>query len=180
MLQMLAKNWWLLMLRGIAAILFGIVAFTWPGLTLVVLVLFYGAFALADGVFSLTAAVLGGSMAPRWWLAIEGLLGIGVGLCTFFWPGITLLILVYFIGAWCLAHGLMEIIGAIQLRKEIENEWVLVFSGLLSVLFGILVLATPHSAALALVWVLGVYAVIFGFTMVMFSLRLKKHRAATA
>jgi len=180
MLHLLAKNWWLLMLRGVAAILFGILAFAWPGLTLYVLVIFYGAYALADGVFALTAAIVGGGMAPRWWLAIVGLLGIGAGLGTFFYPGVTIFVLVYLIGGWSIARGLMEIVGAIQLRKEIENEWMLILSGLLSLLFGILVLASPGSAAMALVWVLGIYAVVFGLLMITLSLKLKKHRAAMA
>ena len=131
MLHALAKSWWLLLLRGIAAIIFGILAFVWPGLTLVTLVLLYGAFALVDGVISLIAAFTGSAKpVPTWWLVVVGLLGIAAGIVTFAWPGITAILLVLFIGAWALVHGIFEIIGAIQLRKEIDNEWMLILGGL--------------------------------------------------
>jgi uncharacterized membrane protein HdeD (DUF308 family) len=144
MLHALAKCWWLLLLRGIAAVLFGLLAFIWPGLTLVTLVLLYGAFALVDGVISLVAAFSGSvKPVPTWWLVVVGLLGIAAGIVTFAWPGITAILLVLFIGAWALVHGIFEIIGAIQLRKEIDNEWMLILGGALSVLFGLIVLIAP-------------------------------------
>jgi uncharacterized membrane protein HdeD (DUF308 family) len=136
MLHALAKCWWLLLLRGLAAIVFGVLAFLWPGLTLVTLVLLYGAFALVDGVLSLVAAFTGSTKpVPTWWLVVVGLLGIAAGAVTFLWPGITAILLVLFIGAWTLVHGIFEIIGAIQLRKEIDNEWMLILGGVLSVIF---------------------------------------------
>jgi uncharacterized membrane protein HdeD (DUF308 family) len=177
-LQALAKKWWLLLLRGIVAVLFGILAFTWPGLTLVTLVILYGAYALIDGIVALAAAIGGGNTMPRWWLAIVGIAGIAAGLITFFWPGITALVLIALIGAWTLAHGVMEIIGAIKLRNEIDNEWLLILSGLVSVVFGLIVLARPGAGALALVWLIAAYAVAFGILMIILSLRLKNHRFA--
>src|SRR5512132_37737 len=148
MLHALAKCWWLLLLRGIAAVLFGLLAFIWPGLTLVTLVLLYGAFALVDGVISLVAAFTGSAKpVPTWWLVVVGLLGIAAGIVTFAWPGITAILLVLFIGAWALVHGIFEIIGAIQLRKEIDNEWMLILGGALSVLFGLIVLIAPGAGA---------------------------------
>jgi uncharacterized membrane protein HdeD (DUF308 family) len=148
MLHALAKCWWLLLLRGIAAVLFGLLAFIWPGLTLVTLVLLYGAFALVDGVISLVAAFTGSAKPiPTWWLVVVGLLGIAAGIVTFAWPGITAILLVLFIGAWALVHGIFEIIGAIQLRKEIDNEWMLILGGALSVLFGRIVLIAPGAGA---------------------------------
>ena len=177
-LQALAKKWWLLLLRGILAVLFGILAFTWPGLTLLTLVILYGAYAAIDGIVALAAAFGGGQGASRWWLAIVGIVGIAAGLTAFYWPGITALVLITLIGAWTLAHGIMEIIGAIKLRHEIDNEWLLIFSGLLSVLFGIFVLAQPGAGALALVWLIAAYAVAFGILMIALSLRLKNHRFA--
>lgn len=177
-LQALAKKWWLLLLRGIVAVLFGILAFAWPGLTLVTLVIFYGAYALVDGIVALAAAFGGGETTPRWWLAIVGIAGIAAGLVTFYWPGITALVLITLIGAWILAHGVMEIIGAIKLRNEIDNEWLLILSGLLSVVVGIVVLAQPGAGALALVWLIAGYAVAFGILMIALSLRLKSHRPA--
>jgi uncharacterized membrane protein HdeD (DUF308 family) len=133
MLHALAKSWWLVLLRGIAAIVFGVLAFVWPGLTLLTLVLFYGAYALVDGAFALIAAFTGGAKpVPTWWLIVVGLAGIAAGLATFLWPGITALVLLVFIGAWAIVHGIFEIIGAIKLRKEIDNEWWLILAGALS------------------------------------------------
>jgi uncharacterized membrane protein HdeD (DUF308 family) len=181
MLHALAKNWWLVLLRGICAILFGVLAFIWPGMTLVTLVLLYGAFALADGVLALAAAIMGGGTpAPRWWLAAVGLLGIAAGIVTFLWPGMTSLILLLFIAGWAIATGVMQIIGAIRLRKEIDNEWWLVAGGVLSVLFGLVIAAQPGVGALALLWGIGAYAIVYGIILVAFALRLRKHAHAPA
>ena len=175
MVHALAKNWWLLLLRGIAAIVFGVLAFAWPGMTLLTLILFYGAFALVDGVLAIIAAITGGAPAPRWWLAIIGLLGIVAGLLTFLMPGLSALVLLFFIAAWAIATGVLQIIGAIQLRKDIDNEWLLILGGAISVLFGLGVMVAPGAGALALVWVIGTYAVIIGGVLVVLAFRLKKH-----
>jgi uncharacterized membrane protein HdeD (DUF308 family) len=175
MVHALAKNWWLVLLRGIAAIIFGVLAFVWPGLTLLTLILFYGAYVLVDGVLSIIAAVTGGAPAPRWWLAIVGVLGIVAGILTFLWPGITGLVLLFFIAGWAIAIGIFQIIGAIRLRKEIDNEWLLILSGIVSVLFGIGVLLVPGAGALALVWVIGLYAIVEGALYIGLAFRLKKH-----
>ena len=177
MLHALAKSWWLVLLRGVAAIVFGILAFTWPGLSLVTLVLFYGAYTLADGACALAAAFTGAAKTtPTWWLIVVGLLGIAAGAVTFFWTGVTALVLILLIGGWAIAHGIFEIIGAIQLRKEIDNEWWLIFAGALSVIFGLMVLVAPGAGALALIWVIGAYSIVFGAMLVGLSLRLRKHR----
>ena len=179
MLHALAKCWWLLLLRGIAAIVFGVLAFVWPGLTLVTLVLLYGAFALVDGVLSLIAAFTGSvKPVPTWWLVVVGLLGIAAGIVTFAWPGITAILLILFIGAWALVHGIFEIIGAIQLRNEIDNEWMLILGGLLSVVFGVLVLLAPGAGALGLIWAIASYSIVFGILFVALALRLRKHSQA--
>jgi uncharacterized membrane protein HdeD (DUF308 family) len=176
MLHALAKCWWLLLLRGIAAIIFGVLAFIWPGLTLVTLVLLYGAFALVDGVLSLIAAFSGSAKpVPTWWLIVVGLLGIAAGIVTFLWPGITAILLIYFIGAWALVHGIFEIIGAIQLRKEIDNEWMLILGGVLSVVFGAIVLIAPGAGALGLIWAIAGYSIVFGILFVALALRLRTH-----
>jgi uncharacterized membrane protein HdeD (DUF308 family) len=176
MLHALAKCWWLLLLRGIAAILFGVLAFIWPGLTLVTLVLLYGAFALVDGVISLIAAFTGSAKpVPTWWLVVVGLLGVAAGIVTFAWPAITAILLVLFIGAWALVHGIFEIIGAIQLRKEIDNEWMLVLGGALSVIFGLLVMIAPGAGALGLIWAIAGYAIVFGILFIGLALRVRKH-----
>ena len=174
-LHALAKNWWLLLLRGIAGILFGVLAFIWPGITLLTLIIFYGAYALLDGIFAIAAAIRGGDMQSRWWLILIGVLGIAAGLLTFLWPGLTALVLTSFIGAWSLIHGIFEIVGAIKIRKEIDSEWWLILSGALSVLFGLALLIMPGAGALALIWIIGIYSIIFGGLLVGFALRLKKH-----
>jgi uncharacterized membrane protein HdeD (DUF308 family) len=174
-LHALARNWWLVLLRGIAAIIFGVLAFAWPGITLLTLIIFYGAYALIDGIFAIAAAFRGGAAQSRWWLILIGILGIAAGLFTFMWPGLTALVLAIFIGIWSLIHGIFEIVGAIKIRKEIDNEWWLILSGALSVLFGLVMLVRPGAGALALIWVIGTYAIIFGALLVAFSFRLKRH-----
>jgi uncharacterized membrane protein HdeD (DUF308 family) len=177
MLQTLSRYWWLILLRGIAAIVFGVLAFIWPGITLVTLVLFWGAFALVDGVLALAHAIMGGNMGSRWWLALIGIAGIAAGILTFMWPGLTALLLLIFIATWAIALGVFQIIGAIRLRKEIDNEWTLGLGGLLSVLFGIVMLIAPGAGALALIWAIGSFAIVFGILMVMAAFKLKKHQA---
>jgi uncharacterized membrane protein HdeD (DUF308 family) len=176
MVHALARNWWLILLRGICAVIFGVLTFAWPGVTLAVLVLFYGAFALVDGVLSLIAAVTGGTPAPRWWLAVVGLAGLAAGIVTLIMPGVTALVLLFFIAFWAIAIGVMQVIGAIRLRKEIDNEWMLIASGIISILFGIIMLVAPGAGALGLLFVIGAYAIIHGVTLIMLSLKLKNHR----
>ena len=179
LLHTLSRYWWLILLRGIAFIVFGVLAFMWPGLTLVTLVLFYGAFALVDGVLALAHAIMGGGeMGSRWWLALVGVAGIAVGILTFMWPGLTALLLLVFIACWAIVLGVFQIAGAIKLRKEIDNEWTLILSGALSVLFGVVLLLAPGPGAVGLIWVIAAYAVVFGVLLVMLSFRLKKHQAA--
>jgi len=175
MVHALAKNWWLLLLRGIAAIIFGLLALAWPGLTLLTLILFYGAFALVDGVLAIAAAITGGVPGSRWWLAIVGLLGIAAGLLTFLTPGLTALVLLFFIAGWAIVTGVFEIIGAIKLRKEIDNEWLLILGGIISLLFGVGMMLAPGAGALALVWVIGAYSVVMGVIFVALAFRLRKH-----
>ena len=177
MLDGLARNWWLILLRGIFAIIFGVLTFAWPGITLVTLVLLYGAFAFADGVLALVAALTKGPAEPRWWLALVGILGIGAGIATLMWPGLTGIILLYLIAGWAIASGIFEIVGAIRLRKEIDDEWLLIASGVVSVIFGLLILANPGAGALGVAFAIGAFAVLFGVLQVALSMRLKKMAA---
>jgi uncharacterized membrane protein HdeD (DUF308 family) len=178
LLEELTKHWWLLLLRGVAAIAFGVLAFIWPGVTLFTLVILYGAFALIDGILALVAAFASrGQTVPRWWLVLTGILGIAAGLIAMLWPGITALVLILFIGAWAVVRGVMEILAAFQLRKQIEGEWLLVLAGVLSMLFGLGVLIFPGTGALALVWLIAIYAIAIGVVMIMLALRLRAHRS---
>lgn len=179
LLPALAENWWLVLLRGIASILFGVLAFVWPGLTVFWLVLLFAAYAIVDGVIALWAAATGpGVMAPRWWLVVIGLLGIAAGVVTFMYPAMTAIVLLYFIAGWMIASGVFTIVGAIMLRKEIEGEWWLILNGALSILIGLFMFFQPGAGALALIWLIGAYALIVGVTLVMLAFKLKSHKRA--
>ena len=171
----LARHWWLFLIRGIAAIAFALLGFFYPAATLFTLVLFFGAYALVDGIFAAVSAVRGKEgMGPRWWLALVGVLGIVAGLVTFSWPGITALALLTVIGVWALVYGVFEIVGAIRLRKEIDNEWLLLMHGALAVLFGVIALLRPGAGALALIWLIASFAFASGVLLLALALRLKR------
>ena len=172
--ELLARHWWLFLLRGLISILFGVLAFVWPGITLASLVLVFGAFAFADGVFALVGALRGGGREPWWLLILEGLVGIGIGIITVVSPGITALALLFYIAIWAIATGVLEIGSAIALRKEIEHEWLLGLSGLASVVFGVLLIARPGAGALTVLWLIGGYAIVFGVLLVMLSLKARR------
>jgi uncharacterized membrane protein HdeD (DUF308 family) len=178
LLHALARNWWLILLRGVCAVIFGMLTFIWPGVTLLTLVLLYGAYALIDGAIAIWAAIVGGEPAPRWWLLIVGLLGIAAGLVTLLMPGVTAVVLLIFIAFWAILTGVMQIVGAIRLRKEIDNEWMLAAGGVLSVLFGVILIVQPGAGALGLVFVIGAYAVIYGGILIGLALRLRNHSHA--
>lgn len=169
----LTGNWWVFVLEGIVAVLFGIGAWVWPGITLEVLVALFGAFALVEGVLSLVAAFRAGK-DYRWQLLLWGLVGIAAGVVTFMYPQITALALVYVIAVWAITTGIVMIWAAVALRREIEGEWLLGLTGVLSIAFGILVLLFPGSGALSIVWMIGVYAVLAGVALIALGLRLRR------
>ena len=162
-------------MRGLAAIVFGVLAFVWPDITLFALVLLFGAYMLVDGIFAIVAAVRAAGREARWWLLlIEGVLGVLAGLVAAFWPGLTALALLYFIAAWAIVSGILKIVGAIRLRREIEGEWALGLSGVLSVLFGVLLAVIPAPAGLlSLVWLIGAYALAFGVLLLVLAFRVR-------
>lgn len=174
MVNQLARNWWVLVLRGVVAVIFGVLAFIWPFITVTVLVLFFGAYALVDGIFAVWSALTHRSEHDRWWvLLLEGLVGIAAGILTFFYPGVTALVLLYFIAIWAVLTGVLEIAAAIRLRREIEGEWLLVFSGILSVIFGIVAVIFPSTGAVAIVWLIAAYAILFGLLLITLGLRVR-------
>ena len=171
MIDRLAESWWLLALRGVAAIVFGLLVFVLPGITLFALVLLYGAYAFTDGVFAAVAAVKN-RRQPRWWaMALQGLLGIAAGVVTVVWPSITALALLAVIAAWAILTGVLEVAAAIRLRREMEGEWMLALSGVLSVVFGVIVVLRPAAGALAVVTIIGIYAIASGALMLWLSLK---------
>jgi uncharacterized membrane protein HdeD (DUF308 family) len=169
-----SRSWWALALRGVAAILFGLSAFIWPGLTLAVLILLFGAYVLVDGIFSIVGAVRASRLHERWWpMAVEGVAGIIAGLIAFFFPGITAIALLLLIATWAIVTGIFEIAQAIQLRQVVSNEWLMGLSGLASIVFGILLIVIPAAGALALVWLIGAYALVFGVLLLILAFRLR-------
>jgi uncharacterized membrane protein HdeD (DUF308 family) len=165
-----SRHWWVLALRGVAAVLFAICAFIWPGLTLAVLVVLWGAFAFVDGIF----AVVSGA-STRWWsLLLLGILGIVAGLIALFMPGITAFVLLIVIASWAIVRGSLEIAAAIQLRKELTGEWLLILAGVASIVFGILILLFPASGALAVVWLIGLQALVIGILEIALAFRLRR------
>jgi uncharacterized membrane protein HdeD (DUF308 family) len=176
----LARNWWLLAVRGAAAIIFGILTFITPGITLAVLVLFFGAYALVDGLINIVAVFRRREGERPWWaLLVEGLVSIAAGVVTFLWPGLTALTLVYVIAAWAVITGALEIGAAIRLRKEIRGEGWLIASGILSIVFGALMMLAPGAGALALVLWIGAYAIVFGAMLVGVAFRLRGEHKET-
>lgn len=174
--HLLARTWWLVLARGLAAILFGALALLWPHLTLMILVVLYAVYAVSDGVFALAEAVRGGGLIPRWWLVVIGVTHIAAGAAALAWPHLTAILLILLIGASAVARGLLEIIGAIHLRKVIDNEWSLIGSGAISVLFGIGVILAPRAGAVALAWLIGLWAIALGVLIVVLALRLRRLR----
>ena len=174
-------NWWLLALRGLIAVVFGILAFMWPGATLLSLVWLFGAFALVNGILSLMLA----AKAPKGYpkvgsLILGGLLGILAGLLTFVIPGITALGLLILIAAWAIVTGVMELVAAFRLRKVISNEWLLVLAGIASVAFGLILLLQPAVGALALIWLIGAWALVFGILLMILAFRMRNWKGFIA
>lgn len=174
-MNFLSRNWWLLLLRGIAAIAFGLATFAWPGLTLSVLIMFFGAYILFDGIVGVIDALRYRDGVDNWWFwLLESILGVVVGLLTLLMPGVTAFVLLVFIAAWSILGGLFRIIAAIQLRKKIDGEWLMVLSGLLSVLFGVAIIALPHAGLVSIAWLIGFWAIAFGILFVLLAFKLRK------
>jgi uncharacterized membrane protein HdeD (DUF308 family) len=174
MLATLDKNWWALALRGLAAVLFGLLTFLLPGITLATLILLFGAYSLVDGIFNVAAFFR--LAANHWALLIEGVIGILVGVVTFAWPAITAIVLLYIIAFWAIFTGIFELIAGIHLRKVVASEWLPLLIGVLSLLFGFLILFSPGAGAIAIVLWIGAYAFVFGISLPALAFRLRSHR----
>jgi len=167
-------KWWALVIRGIAAVLFGLMAFVVPGITLGALVLLFAAYALVDGIFAIAAAINRTDRSGHWGsMLLRGIVGILAGITAIGWPGITALALLYVIAAWAIVTGILEISAAIRLRKRIKHEWLEIVSGVVSVLFGLAVMAFPGAGILAVLWLVGSYAMAFGVLMIAFGFELR-------
>jgi uncharacterized membrane protein HdeD (DUF308 family) len=177
LIETLKRHWWVPVIRGIAAIVFGIIAFVYPGLTIAMLVLFFGAWVLIDGIFRIIGAFGHRASDPDWgWQLVIGIVGIIVGLLTFHAPQVTALALIIYIAAWALMIGATEIALAIKMRREIKGEWFLILMGLASIVFAVLLLWNPVAGAAAVIWLIAWYAVVLGILAIFFGFRLKTLR----
>ncbi|MFC5746127.1 HdeD family acid-resistance protein [Actinomadura rugatobispora] len=174
MFDLITRHWWVLAVRGGFAVLFGLAALFWPGITVLALVILFGLYALVDGIIALVGAIRGGFGGSRTWAAVIGVAGIVLGLVALIWPAITAFALLMLIAVWAVVVGVFEIISAVALRREIEGEWFYIAAGALSVLFGVLLFAWPVSGALALVWLIGAFAIVVGAIMIGAAFRLRK------
>jgi len=171
----------MLIIRGIVGIAFGVLAVLWPGLTIAVLVGIFAVYACIDGAVNLVLGLRRVSWRGRSWpFLLEGVVGIGAGVLTFLWPAVTVLALIAFVAAWALVTGVFEIVAAIRLRRVVTGEWLLALSGVLSVLFGVLVFAFPAAGAVGIAWTLGIYAAATGILLVMLGVRLRSHAMVPA
>ena len=167
-------RWWAVLIRGIAAVLLGVVALVQPRISLAVLLALFGAYALIDGIFAIVVAFRKHGGSPWWALVIEGIAGILVAAITFFAPRVTALALLYLVAGWAIVTGIAEIVAAVRLRQIIQREWLLALSGVLSIIFGVLIAAQPRAGLTTLVWLIGIYAIVFGSALIGLSFRLRR------
>jgi len=177
MTNALARNWWLVVLRGVLAILFGFTAFVWPDLTWVVLIMMFGIYTLVDGLVAVGTGLSRAKDSPRWWaFLVEGLVSIVAAVVALIWPQLTALIMVLVIAVWAVLTGILEIIAAVRLRHEINNEWLLALGGILSIALGVFLFLRPIAAGIAIIWTVASYAVIFGVLLIALGFRLRNQK----
>jgi uncharacterized membrane protein HdeD (DUF308 family) len=175
--RLLADTWWLVALRGVAAVIFGILAFVWPKITLLTLIWLFGVYALINGVLALVQAFTGPKEGRRTGaLVFDGIISIAAGVIALVVPGFTALALLLLIAAWAIVGGIFEIVTAVRLRKVIRHEWMMIAAGVISVIFGVLLILQPAVGALAMIWWIGGFAIVFGILLVALSFRLRHWR----
>jgi uncharacterized membrane protein HdeD (DUF308 family) len=180
MLERMSRDWWILALQGVTAIVFGVLALLWPEMTLLALVFLFGAYALTDGVLALVSGIRGGDAGkPDWWRIAAGVVGIAAGVIAFVMPDITAYALLLVIATWAIISGGIELVAAYQLRHELRGEWLLAIEGVLAIVFGLFLVAFPGAGALAVVSVIAAFAIISGVLLLVTAFRLRD-RAASA
>lgn len=174
MLQTLARNWWAIVLRGVFAVLFGLGAFVWPGLTLAVLVVLFGGYLFIDGILAVLWALAKRNEGSfSWQVFLIGLASLAAGVLTLLWPGVTAIALLYLIAVWAIVRGIFEILAAFHLRRELRHEWLLALNGVLSILLGVVLIVAPGAGAMAVLWLIGTFAIVVGIVMIALGFRLK-------
>jgi uncharacterized membrane protein HdeD (DUF308 family) len=180
MLDRMSRDWWIIALQGLAAIIFGVLALLWPGITLLALVFLFAAYVLVDGVLSLVRGFRGTGGGPDWWQVVYGLVGIVAGVIAFAVPGITAIALLFLIAAWAIVSGAIELVAAFRLRNVIQREWLLALDGVVAILFGLALVVFPGAGALALVWLIGSFAIASGAILLMLAFRVRGRARGTS
>ena len=174
MLRTLADKWWVLLINGLCAIAFGVLAYAWPGVTLLVLITLFGVFCIVDGVTSLmTASARDGDRRSWGQMLMIGIISIVAGVAALAWPGLTAVALLFVIAVWAIVRGVFEIVAAVRLRRFIDNEWLLGLAGVVSVLFGVALIVAPGAGVMALIWLIAAYAIVHGVLLVMLAFKLR-------
>jgi uncharacterized membrane protein HdeD (DUF308 family) len=172
--ETLSRNWWAVLLRGLAGIAFGLATLIAPGISIAGLIILFGAYALIDGVLAIVSAVRRRGRHDRWGLLVlEGIVGVGAAVVTVLWPGLTALALLFVIAGWAIVTGVLEIASAVVLRKQITGEWLLVLSGIASLIFGVVLFLFPVAGVVAIALLIGSYALVFGIILVVLAFRLR-------
>ena len=178
--MLLARNWWLFLVRGILALIFGIVALVFPAAAFLSLVLVFGAFALVDGIFAIISAFTSNAKSENWWwLILEGVVGILIGVLTVIQPAAMGAAWVYLIAAWAIVSGSIELMAAYQFRDVIRREWLLALDGAIAILFGLVLIVFPSAGALAVVWLIGAFAIVSGVILLVIAFRLRGRARGT-
>jgi uncharacterized membrane protein HdeD (DUF308 family) len=177
MLDTLARGWWMLLIRGLGAIAFGLLAYFWPGITLFVLIILFAAHCVVDGAMAMAMGLhlrKRADSTPWLFIMLMGAISVAAGIATFVWPGLTAVVLLFLIGGWAIARGVFEIVAAIHFRKVIDNEWFLGLAGVLSVVFGVCLIAWPGAGLLSLMWLVGSFSMAFGILMCLLAFRVRR------
>jgi len=174
MLEDLARYWWLLTIRGALGILFGLMAWIWPEITVWALIVLFGCYAIVDGGFAIGAAIRGGPGQSRTWQAVTGAAGIILGIVVLAWPKETSLVLLLLIAWWAVITGIFEIVAGVGLSRQHQSGTIYIITGGISIIFGVLLFIWPVHGALAVIWIIGLFSILFGIAMIVGSLNLRK------
>ena len=175
MLELFSRNWWVYVVRGVLALIFGMYAWFMPGVAMRVLLMFFGIFVLIEGIFAIAGSIAGRKYSELWWIVLlEGIAGLALGLLTLIRPGFVATGIIIFIAVWAIWGGVFRIIAAIRLRRELDSEWLLAFGGVVSILFGLMLFRHPGTGIVAISWLIGFFASMFGVLLISFGIKAKK------